>query len=106
MWETYNGQVQFFVVYIREAHPIDGRSPLGGNGMPIVEDPVSIFERNQVASVCMTRLALEPMPALVDGVDDAEGKAYAGAPGSPVSGRPRWTHRLSEWSRTVRLQAR
>ena len=48
--------------------------------MPIVEDPVSIFERNQVASVCMTRLALEPMPALVDGVDDAIGKAYAAHP--------------------------
>lgn len=68
------------MVYIREAHPIDGRSPLGGNGMPIVEDPISIFERNQVAQVCMAKLALEPMPALVDGVDDAVGKAYAAHP--------------------------
>ena len=24
--------MQFYVVYIREAHPIDGLSPLGGNG--------------------------------------------------------------------------
>ena len=34
--------------------------------MPIVEDPVTLDERNEVAKVCMTRLALEPIPALVD----------------------------------------
>lgn len=72
--------MQFFVVYIREAHPLDGTSPLGGGGMPIVEDPITLEERNGVAEVCMTRLALEPMPALVDGVDDAVGRAYAAHP--------------------------
>jgi hypothetical protein len=72
--------VQFFVIYIREAHPLDGRSPMGGNGAPIVEDPVSLGERNEVARVCMTKLALEPIPALVDDIDDAVGKAYAAHP--------------------------
>jgi len=72
--------VQFFVVYIREAHPLDGASPLGGGGMPIVEDPVSLREREEVARVCMTKLALEPMPALVDGLDDAVSRAYAAHP--------------------------
>jgi len=68
--------VQFFVVYIREAHALDSRSPLGGGGMPIVEDPVSILERRGVAKVCMTKLALEPMPALVDDMDDSVNEAY------------------------------
>ncbi len=68
------------MVYIREAHPLDGRSPLGGNGMPIVEDPVNASERAEVAKVCMTRLALEPMPALVDTLDDAVSQAYAAHP--------------------------
>jgi type I thyroxine 5'-deiodinase len=67
-------------VYIREAHAIDSRSPLGGNGMPIVEDPVSLSERNAVATVCMTKLALEPMPALVDNMDDEVNKAYSAWP--------------------------
>ena len=80
LYEDYRDDVQFFVVYVREAHALDGPSPLGGNGMPIVEDPVSLAERNAVAQVCMTKLALEPIPALVDDLDDAVGRAYAGHP--------------------------
>ncbi len=43
---------------------------LAGEGMPVVEGPVSLGERQKVAKVCMTRLALEPMPSLVDELDD------------------------------------
>ncbi len=53
---------------------------MGGNGMPIVEDPVTLLERNAVAGVCMTRMALEPMPALVDDMDDFASKAYSAFP--------------------------
>jgi hypothetical protein len=72
--------VQFFVVYIREAHPLDGRSPLGGGGMPIVEDPANLEERSGLARVCLTRLNLEPMPALVDTIDDDVNDDYAAWP--------------------------
>ena len=48
--------------------------------MPIVEDPDTLSERQQVAGVCMTRLQLEPMPALVDDVDDSVNEAYAAWP--------------------------
>ena len=48
--------------------------------MPIVEDPISLSERRQVARVCMTKLALEPMPALVDDMDDTVNDAYAAWP--------------------------
>lgn len=67
-------------MYLREAHPLDGVVPLGGQGMPIVEDPVTLAERSAVARVCMTRLALEPLPAVVDGMDDAVAQAYAAHP--------------------------
>ena len=70
----------FFVVYIREAHAIDSRMPLGGNGMPIVEDPRTLEERAGVAAVCMAKLALEPMPALVDDLDDTANEAYSAWP--------------------------
>jgi len=72
--------VQFYVVYIREAHALDSRSPLGGGGMPIVEDPLNLSERSQVAQVCLTKLELEPIPALVDDVDDAVSQAYSAWP--------------------------
>ena len=69
------------MVYIREAHPLDGASPMGGgDGMPIVEDPTSLAERRGVAEVCMTRLALDPIPALIDGLDDAVNQAYGAWP--------------------------
>lgn len=80
MWETYGDDVQFYVVYIREAHAIDSPSPMGGGGMPVVEDPKSFDERRAVGQVCMTALALEPMPALVDDVDDAVGESYEAWP--------------------------
>ena len=68
------------MVYIREAHAIDSPSPLGGAGMPIFEDPVSLSERRGIAQVCMTKLALEDLPALVDDLDDAANLAYAAHP--------------------------
>ena len=80
MWETYRDEVQFFVVYIREAHALDGPSPLGGGGMPLVEDPLDTGERRRVAQQCMVALSLEPMPALVDEIDDAVGEAYDAHP--------------------------
>lgn len=80
MWQTYGNDIQFFVVYIREAHALDSRSPMGGNGNPILEDPVSQSERNEVAAVCMSKLALEPMPALVDNMDDAVNDDYSAWP--------------------------
>jgi len=68
------------VVYIREAHALDSPSPLGGDGMPIVEDPITLAERQAVATVCMTKLALDPMPALVDDMDDTANRAYDAYP--------------------------
>ena len=72
--------MQFFVVYIREAHALDSPAPLGGGDAPIVEDPITYFERQEVARTCMTRLALEPMPSLIDGMDDGVNEAYDAEP--------------------------
>ena len=81
MFESYGDEVEFLVVYLREAHALDSRSPLGGaDGMPIVEDPVTLAERQAVAQVCMTKLALEPLPAVVDEIDDHVADAYDALP--------------------------
>lgn len=68
--------MQFFVVYIREAHPIDGEMPATGGGAPLVEDPLTLAERRHVASQCMETLDLSPIPALVDDVDDSVNENY------------------------------
>ena len=81
LYRRYGDRVEFLLVYIREAHAIDSSWPMGGrDGSPIVEDPITLAERQQVASVCMTKLALEPMPALVDDMGDSVNKAYAAWP--------------------------
>jgi len=67
-------------VYIREAHALDSRSPAGGNGNPIVLDPTTKEERHEVAKVCMTKLELRDLPALIDDLDDTANDAYAGWP--------------------------
>ena len=65
------------MVYIREAHAIDGRSP---NFSVLIEDPISDAERAGVARTCMTKMALKPMSAVVDGVDDKVGRAWSAHP--------------------------
>ena len=72
--------MQFYVVYIREAHALDSRMPSGGGANPILEDPVTLAERREVADVCMTKLELGELPALVDDIDDAVSADYAAWP--------------------------
>ena len=68
--------MQFYIVYIREAHALDSRAPMD---FGMVEDPIDLEERSAIASKCVTELDL-PMPALVDTLDDAVNKAYRGWP--------------------------
>ena len=62
MWENYGEAVQFYVVYIREAHAIDSAvalggeedSGLGGGENPIMEDAVTFEEREAAATTRVT----------------------------------------------------
>jgi len=72
--------VQFLLVYIREAHALDGSWPIVGPDVEQVEDPLTLPERRAVARMCATRLAIESMPTLVDTLDDATSRAYAAWP--------------------------
>lgn len=78
MYEQYKDDVQFVVVYIREAHAIDSRSPMQTKEM--IEDPINLIERTSVAKVCMTKMELRPIPAVVDRLDDKTNQAYKGWP--------------------------
>ena len=81
MNSAYGEKVDFLVVYITEAHALDGSSPKGGaDGSPIVEEPTTLEERRAVAQRCDIALGLAPMKVLLDDMDNTAGSAYAGHP--------------------------
>ncbi len=78
--DRFGDRVEFFVIYIKEAHPEDGwvvnhnrRSEIG------VADPRSDAERAEVAQCCALRLKIR-MPVLIDGVDNEVAAQYGGWP--------------------------
>ena len=80
LYREYRDRVEFYVVYIQEAHPIDAWQ-VDDN----LKDDVLIAttktadERYQVAGVCITKLGIE-LPALVDGPDNRVERAYTAWP--------------------------
>jgi len=73
----YGARVEFFVVYVREAHALDGARPLGGaDGNPLVEEPATLDERKRIAASCSGALDMAPMRMLIDDLDDTACKAY------------------------------
>jgi hypothetical protein len=68
------------VVYIREAHPTDGRQvPQNQKDKVLVKDPTSDEERAKVADDFAKQFKLK-LPILLDTIDDKMEKAYAGWP--------------------------
>ena len=68
------------MVYITEAHALDGAAPMGGNGAPIVEEPTTLAERRAIAKRCDIALSLSPMTVLIDDMKNTAGGAYSGHP--------------------------
>jgi hypothetical protein len=78
--EKYKDKVHFRVVYIREAHPTDGRqAPANVKDNVLVPDPKTLDERQKLAKEFASQFKLS-LPVCVDAIDDAVGKAYAGWP--------------------------
>jgi hypothetical protein len=79
---AYRDKVEFFLVYIREAHPVDARPGMAGNparGDPDIKQPKTIDERVIAATKCLQDLKLT-LPVLVDDMEGAAEKAYGGWP--------------------------
>ena len=78
--ERHGGEVAFFIVYIREAHPEDGWVLVDNRREEIaIDDPTSLDERADAAAACALRLRTS-IPILLDDVDDAVASAYGGWP--------------------------
>ena len=76
LYERYRSEVEFLVVYVREAHPEDGWVLVENRRAGVaVRDPRSTEER----VACATRVAFE-IPFVVDGLDDEVARRYGGWP--------------------------
>lgn len=80
MYKQHKDDVEFYIVYIREAHPTDGRQA-GANVREkiLVKQPTSFEERLGVAEQMCSSLEIS-IPTLIDGIDNKVGNAYAGMP--------------------------
>jgi hypothetical protein len=76
LYERYRSEVEFLVVYVREAHPEDGWV-LAENRREsfAVHAPRSTEER----AACVTHFRLD-LPVVVDRVDDEVARRYGGWP--------------------------
>ncbi len=80
LYATYKDQVEFYIVYIKEAHADNGwRVPNNIIEKIIYDEPTTDAERTEVASACQIDLDLH-MPMLVDGIDKDVDDKYVGLP--------------------------
>ncbi len=80
MFAEYGEDAHFLLVYIREAHPVDGwRTKANDRAGINVKTPKTQDERDGVATTCVVDLGID-IPAVVDGMDDATEKAYGAWP--------------------------
>lgn len=80
MYSRYSDRVDFYSIYLREAHPTDGwRLESNDRAGIMIANPKTIEEREKVAATCCEALQMS-MPLLVDTIDNAVGEAYSGFP--------------------------
>jgi len=73
---SYNDQIQFLIVYIREAHPNLLKE---GNKTGIVGRPRNIDERVILATECVAKYKFT-IPMVIDGIDGKVNREYKAAP--------------------------
>jgi hypothetical protein len=80
LYDKYKGRVAFYVVYIKEAHPIDlWQMQSNVRDHVLLYSPKTDAERFENAGACVRNLGIR-IPALVDTVADHVEEAYTGWP--------------------------
>jgi hypothetical protein len=92
LYATYRDRADFYILYIREAHPTDGWQ-VPNNWKDHVEyaQPQTFAQREEIASTCAVNLQFT-MPTLLDTMDNAAENIYNG-----------WPERLYVLSRSGRV---
>lgn len=72
--------MDFYCIYIQEAHPDDGwQLRMNQDQKVVFNQPAEAAERAEVAAVCMLKLSFE-MPMLLDRMSNEVDSAYAALP--------------------------
>ena len=80
IYDTYKADIEFFLIYIREAHPSDGwQTPQNLYDDVIFDAPGSEDERAEIARVCQVAQDIR-LPMLLDGIDNNIESKYISAP--------------------------
>ncbi len=80
MYEKYGKEVEFYMVYIREAHPSDGWVSRGNTSAGIdIKQPTTLLVRADVCELMCSKLKIK-LPPIVDGIDDKVRNAYNASP--------------------------
>lgn len=80
IYETYKDRIDFYLVYIREAHPTDGWQVFSNiNEDVLFAEPTNADERAALAGVCMLDLGFT-MPTLLDNMQNEVDTKYAALP--------------------------
>jgi type I thyroxine 5'-deiodinase len=80
LFAEYRDRAAFYLVYIQEAHPIDGwQLPSNLKDKVLFANTRTADARTDVANVCAVTLGIQ-LPALIDDVDDRVERAYTGWP--------------------------
>ena len=80
LYKKYRDRAEFYIVYIQEAHPIDGwQVDDNEKDDVLVANTVSKEDRANVAGMCVLNLGIE-LPALLDEADNRVERAYTGWP--------------------------
>lgn len=80
IYDTYKSDIEFFLIYIREAHPSDGwQTPQNLYDDVIFDTPDTDDARAEIAGVCQIAQDIR-LPMLLDGIDNDIESKYISAP--------------------------
>ena len=80
IYEANKDKIEFFLIYVREAHPSDGWQTLQNLETEIFyKAPTTADERAEVGNACQIGLDLK-YPMLIDNIDDEVENTYVAAP--------------------------
>lgn len=114
IYTRYGGDVEFFFIYIQEAHPEDGWQMDTNRAEGIVfSQPSTDSDRAEIASVCIDHFDI-PIPVLLDTVSNDIDRLYAAVPSKLYlidpngdvafgSGPGPWEFDIDAWERAIRF---
>ena len=80
MYDDFRHKASFFVIYIAEAHPVDGWQTESNEKASIqIRQHTNFAERRSAAQSCAGKLGLS-IPTLIDGMNNAASNAFSAWP--------------------------